>query len=96
MPQLDCPYLINILFKAQSFMNKKSMESHKHMVPRLQIVLTFLNNFGEYEKAKRITLDSFPQGTIIQMVANGIEAQAAEQRQVSLQLLVALNNQFGF
>lgn len=40
--QLDCPWLIQFLFRPQQFASKQVLQSSKHSVPRLTIVLKFL------------------------------------------------------
>jgi len=58
--QLDCVYLLQFIFKPQSFSSQTSQASVKHRVPRLRILLSFLTDFQSYESKGRITKDTFP------------------------------------
>ena len=52
--------MVSFLFKASSFTTVQNQSSHKHITPRLQILLQFLESFSTYEGRKRITKESFP------------------------------------
>jgi hypothetical protein len=74
LPQMETVYLLLFLFKPQSFMNKKSMTSHKHLTPRLEIILMFLKSFKDYEKKGRITKDTYPAYSFWQLLRDSLDA----------------------
>ena len=52
------------------------MTSHKHLTPRLEILLQFLENFKEYEKKGRITQDSYPAYSFWGILGDSLDAQS--------------------
>lgn len=93
--QLDCAYLIAFLLKPQSFINKKSLQSHKHLTPRFTIILGFLKAFSTYEDSKRITKQTFPTQFLLPHIKSGLEANNQELRQISHDTLVEMYKVLG-
>ena len=85
------------MFKPQSFTNTMSQASVKHRVPRLRILLSFLQDFQSYEGQGRITKDSFPlYNPVLPVLKESVQAQSPEQRSVAQQCLVEVYRIYGF
>lgn len=58
--QLDCSWLCAFLFRPQSYTQRQNASSHKHLTPRLQILVHFLGQFESYKGMKRVSEETFP------------------------------------
>ena len=65
-------------------------------MPRLKIVLAFLQNFKKFEENKRITKTNFPSSVLFPHLKAGLDGNAADLRQVSQQTLVSIYKIFGW
>ena len=93
---LDGPYLINYLFKKNSFVNKNASSSFNHIVPRLQICLNVLENIKQYESKGKLNLNNYPYSPLFDKIKDSIEANSQDLRKISQTILVSIYREQGF
>jgi hypothetical protein len=96
MPNSDFNMLATFVYKPSSFFQKKYMNSFVHMNPRFKLIIEYLQNFEQFEKAVRTNRQNFPFDHLFDRLHDAIDSPNVEMRTLALDIVVLVHSLRGF